>query len=384
MGLTLLSLSGLALLLAYAVIVQRCLSTWNAMAEWEVPEGYQSHTFVTVLVPARNEASRIGPLLDSLSRQSYPHNQFEVIVIDDHSSDGTASRVEAYPLPNLRLLCLEEYLAPGEAVLSYKKKALEVGVQQARGTLLLTTDADCEAPPHWVATHVAFHEATGAWLTAAPVLFHRRQGLLQHFQSLDLIGMMAVTGAGIHSRFMYMANGANLAFTKAVFNAVGGYAGNEQHASGDDVFLIQKVAARAPEKVAFLKSREATVQTLPLYGLKRFVNQRLRWGTKNKSYQDWRIAVVLGLVFLLCWFTLAALLAFPLFGIYGLGLALFLFLGKGLVDYIFLSAATSFFERPWLLRRFWLMEGLHVVYMAFIGLLSLIVKRYEWKGRQVR
>lgn len=384
MMLTLLSLLGLALLLAYAAIVQRCLVTWNAMAEWEPQEGFQPQTFVTVLVPARNEASNIGPLLDSLSRQSYPHHQFEVIVIDDHSTDNTPELVEAHPMPNLRLLRLAEHLAPGERVLSYKKKALEVGVQNARGAIILTTDADCEAPPQWVATHSAFQESTGAWLTAAPVLFHREQGLLQGFQSLDLLGMMAVTGAGIHGRFLFLANGANLAFTRAVFHAVGGYAGNEQHASGDDVFLIQKVAARSPEKVAFLKSREATVHSLPVSGLKRFVGQRLRWGTKNKSYEDWRIPVVLGVVFLLSWLILATFLAFPIYGVFGLGLVLALFLGKGLVDYIFLSAAASFFGRPGLLRRFWLMEGLHILYVAVIGLLSLVVRRYEWKGRRVR
>lgn len=303
-----------------------------------------------------------------------------MIVIDDHSTDGTPEIVERRPLPSLRLLRLAEHLRPDETILSYKKKALELGVEQAAGELILTTDADCEAPPHWLASYAAFYEASGARFIAAPVLFHREQNLLQYFQSLDFIGMMAVAGAGIHRRFLYMANGANLAFAKAAFQEVGGYAGNRQHASGDDIFLIQKMVAKNPDTVAFLKSREAVVHSLPAPGLRSFASQRLRWGTKNASYDDWRITLVLGLVFLLCWF----ILALPLFGLYGLGLALALFLGKGLADYLLLSTAAAFFGRSALLRRFWLMEGMHILYIALIGLLALVVKRYEWKGRRVR
>lgn len=382
MPLTILSLAGLALLLAYAALIRRCLAAWSALPEWELPEGARPTTFITVLVPARNEAARIGNLLESLVQQDYPH--YEVIVIDDHSTDGTACLVEKHPLERLRLLRLAEHISPGDTIKSYKKKALELGVRNARGALILTTDADCEAPAGWLAAHAAFHEATGAHFIAAPVLFHREQNLLQRFQSLDFIGMMAVTGAGIHGRFLYMANGANLSFTKALFQQLGGYSGNEQYASGDDIFLIQKAAARVPGKVAFLKSREAAIHTLPMPDLRSFVQQRLRWGAKNHSYQDWRVTAALGLVFLLCWYILGMLLASPVFGLYGLGLALGLIAGKGLADYFFLSAATSFFGRASLLRRFWLMEVMHILYIAFVGLLSVVIKRYEWKGREVR
>ena len=382
--LTLLSVAGLGLLLAYAIILQRCLTAWNTLPEWERPAGYDPRTFISVLIPARNEAPVIGHLLDSLRRQSYPEELFEVIVIDDHSSDDTAAFVEQHPMPNLRLLYLAPHLDPAEKVLSYKKKALALGVEHASGTLIVTTDADCVAPPDWLASHAAFHEMTGASFIAAPVLFHREQNLLQRFQSLDFIGMMAVTGAGIQGRFLYMSNGANLAFTKALFQEIGGYMGNEQFASGDDIFLIQKAAARRPGKVAFLKSREVTIHSLPMPDWKSFVNQRLRWGTKNASYKDWRITAVLGLVFLLCWFIPGMFLTAPLFGFYGLGLALALFAGKGLADYLFLNTAAAFFDRSRLLKDFWLLEGMHVLYIAAIGLLSLLIRQYEWKGRRVR
>ncbi|MCO6491821.1 MAG: glycosyltransferase [Phaeodactylibacter sp.] len=384
MLLTLLSAAGLGLLLAYAVVIQRCLAAWNALPEWERPAGYHPRTFISVLIPARNEAPVIGQLLDSLRRQSYPKELFEVIVIDDHSSDDTAAFVEQHPMLNLRLLHLAAHIDPAEKILSYKKKALALGLEHACGTLVVTTDADCVVPPHWLACHAAFHETTDAWFVAAPVLFHREQNLLQRFQSLDFIGMMAVTGAGIQSRFLYMANGANLAFTKTLFQDIGGYMGNEQYASGDDIFLIQKAAARRPGKVAFLKSREAAVHSLPVPDWKSFVNQRLRWGTKNANYKDWRITAVLGLVFLLCWFILGMFLAVPWFGFYGLGLALALFAGKGLADYLFLSTAAGFFGRSRLMKDFWLLEVMHVLYIAAIGLLSLLIRQYEWKGRRVR
>jgi cellulose synthase/poly-beta-1,6-N-acetylglucosamine synthase-like glycosyltransferase len=231
---------------------------------------------------------------------------------------------------------------------------------------------------------VSFFEQNRAQMIAGPVNFYQEKNALERFQSLDFLGMILLTGAGLHSGLLRMGNGANLAYTRAAYEAVGGFSGVDHLASGDDLFLMHKVEGQFPGQVRFLKALEATVYTLPMPSWRAFIQQRLRWGTKNASYREWQITAVLGLVFGVCWGIL--LLAFCLpwaVSTLGLSLAILLF-SKILADYALLRQAALFFRREDLLRSFVYAQVLHIVYIAVIGLLANVVKRYEWKGRRVR
>ncbi|MCB0569554.1 MAG: glycosyltransferase [Phaeodactylibacter sp.] len=377
-------IAGFILALGYSLLTRWLLQAWDALPEWDAPEGWTPHTHVSVIVPARNEEQSIGACLQSILQQDYPEDLLECIVVDDHSTDQTAAVARATASSRIRLLSLAEHTDASIPVQSYKKKALEVGIAHAHGQLIVTTDADCRARPAWLRQLVSYYEATGARAIAAPVLFSPVHNALERFQALDFAGMMLVTGAGITQQALYLANGANLAYEKAAFEAAGGFSGNEQFASGDDVFLIQKIASRYPGQIGFVKSRDAVVYTPPQATLRAFFQQRLRWGAKNESYDSWRTTAVIGLVFLYCWAILAAILALPFLPAYGAGLFLALFLAKAVSDYLLLSTAAHFFGRPRLLRGFLRSELMHVAYFALVGVLSLVVKHYEWKGRVVR
>jgi hypothetical protein len=182
---------------------------------------------------------------------------------------------------------------------------------------------------------------------------------------------------------MRMGNGANLAYTRAAFEAVNGFAGVDQLASGDDLFLMHKIEQRYPGQVKFLKSLKATVYTMAMPDWRSFFQQRVRWGTKNAAYQEWRITVVLGLVFGLCWAIIVAALLSPFVPGFGWCL-LILLLAKIGADCLLLSTASTFFQRKDLLRVFWQAQVLHILYIAIVGLWANVRKQYEWKGRQVQ
>lgn len=219
-------------------------------------------------------------------------------------------------------------------------------------------------------------------MIAAPVNFHREQNLLERFQSLDFLGMMLLTGAGLHSGLMRMGNGANLAYTRRAFEAVGGFRGVDHLASGDDLFLMHKIEQQYPGQVKFLKSKAATVYTLAMPDWHSFWQQRLRWGTKNAAYQEWRITAVLGLVFVTCWGIILSGLGiiFSTHLIVSFGILL---LCKIVADYLLLHQASTFFGRKGLLRVFWPAQVLHIVYIAGVGLWANLYKKYQWKGRRV-
>lgn len=365
---------------AYFLLILYFLYHWSKIPQQDLSPQFLPSTTVSIIIPARNEAGNIEVCLQSILAQNYPVHLMEVIVVDDHSEDDTASIVQSLSDPRIHLIGLADYPIQG---LAFKKHGIHIGIQQSRGDLIVCTDADCEMGPEWLRNMVAFFEQEEVQMIAGPVNFHQENNLLERFQSLDFLGMMLLTGAGLQSGLMRMGNGANLAYTRAAFDAVGGFRGVDQLASGDDLFLMHKIEQRYPGQVKFLKSLEATVYTTAMPDWRSFFQQRVRWGTKNAAYQEWRITAVLGLVFGLCWAIIVAALLWPFVPGFGWCL-LILLLAKIGADCLLLSTASTFFQRKDLLRVFWQAQVLHILYIAIVGLWANVRKQYEWKGRQVQ
>jgi len=370
---------------------------WKAMPVVSLSDNYAAKTTITVLIPARNEADKIADCLRSIVNGNYPQNLLEIIVLDDFSEDQTAKIVQQLsenlvlkkPGNLISCICLADHLPPEAQFTPNKKKAIELGVRQANGEIVVSTDADCIAPPDWLLHIAAAFEKAETQMVCAPVAFHQEKNLLQRFQSLDFIGMMGITGAGYNLGWHQMANGANLAYRKQVFESVGGYKGNAHISSGDDMFLVQKVAAQWPGSVCFLKSPEATVLTTAPSSWRGFWQQRLRWGTKNAAMPSWPLRLSLLTVFLFCWsiwVNLALAIYTASAGSYAPYFAVFLFqiILKAVFDYFFLSEMCDFFKRKDLLRWFLPSCFLHTAYIALLGTASIFSKNYKWKGRAAK
>lgn len=365
--------------ISYLLLIVYFLYHWSKIPLWVPPADFQASTRVSIIIPARNEANNIEAGVKAILAQHYPIHLMEVIVVDDHSEDATAAIVKSITDPRLQLIHLADFPIQGQA---FKKHGIQVGIRQSRGELILCTDADCVMGSNWLLSMVSLYEHGNVKMIAGPVNFHQEQNLLERFQSLDFLGMMLLTGAGLHSGLMRMGNGANLAYARRAFEAVGGFSGVDHLASGDDLFLMHKIEQRYPGQVQFLKSLEATVYTLAMPDWNSFLQQRLRWGTKNAAYQEWRITAVLGLVFGLCW----AIILVGIIAIFVPTLLLpfgILLACKILADYLLLRRASIFFKRKELLRVFWLAQVLHIFYIAMVGLWANLYKTYQWKGRKV-
>ncbi len=375
------NLFSVVLSLAYAWLLFAYRQAWRSMPNAVLPENFAPQKRITVLIPARNEADKIGACLQSILDGNYPPNLLEIIVLDDFSEDAT-SEVASRQFQVARVLPLADYLPLEARFTPNKKKALQLGVAQANGELIVSTDADCITPKNWLRRLAFAFEDPETRLLCGPVVFHREHNLLQRFQSLDFLGMMGITGAGIWENWHFMANGANLAYRKSAFEQVNGYEGNEHLASGDDMFLVQKIARRWPGSVAFLKSPEAAVQTEAAPDLRSFIQQRLRWSTKNAALPDVRLRLSLLTVFLFCWSIWLNLVfalwlkSFALAWILVFQIAL-----KAIFDYLFLSEMSRFFNRRDLMRWFIPSFFMHTVYIPLVGSLSLFFKDYVWKGR---
>jgi cellulose synthase/poly-beta-1,6-N-acetylglucosamine synthase-like glycosyltransferase len=335
-------------------------------------------TYFTVVIPARNEAANIKACIDSILSQDYPTAHFEVIVIDDFSEDDTAFIVKAFSAqyPQVRLLSLADYYKPGE-LNSFKKKAIEKAVSQANGNWIVTTDADCLVPPLWLSLYNQYIIIEHPVFVAAPVMFTQEKGVLNQFQLLDFMALQGITAAAVGAGKHSMCNGANLAFEKSAFIAVGGYQGVDHIASGDDMFLMHKMKATLTGGVGYLFHPDAVVLTKPLHKWKDFIMQRIRWSSKARYYDDTSIFWVLLLVYV---FNFSFLLMLLVGDFSSLIIALAF---KTFFELFFLDPVARFFNLRSHLRYFALYQPLHILYTLFAGLFGQI-KTYTWKGRKVK
>ncbi len=367
----------------YICLMRRYLRFWQQIPIWEIPVSFQPTTKVTVIIPARNEAENIVACLNSVCQQNFPTKLYEVLLVDDHSTDQTGEIAAALNYSHLKIITLADYVDRNK-IQSFKKIGIATAIEQATGTLIVTTDADCTVHPDWLNYLVSFYEAQHHKFIAAPVNFYEEKNTLEKFQSLDFQGMMGITGAGIEGDFMRMCNGANLAYEKAAYKAVDGFAGIDQLASGDDMLLMQKIIRQFPGSVGYLKNPVACTFTYAQPDLKSFVSQRLRWASKSAAYPEWQVTFMLAMTFFFCWSILISFLLIPFFGKIMFGVFIVQFLVKSFMDYQLLSTMTRFFDRNNLLKTFWISQVLHILYVAGIGLLANLKKEYSWKGRVVR
>ncbi len=136
------------LFICYSILILYYWQSWRSIPDFTLSNQTVS-TFISVIIPARNEEENIGNLLKALQEQTYPKELFEIIVVDDHSTDKTAEIVAQFE--NVKLLHLEDDINN-----SYKKKAIETGIAAASGELIVTTDADCIPSSEWLQTIASF------------------------------------------------------------------------------------------------------------------------------------------------------------------------------------------------------------------------------------
>jgi cellulose synthase/poly-beta-1,6-N-acetylglucosamine synthase-like glycosyltransferase len=179
-----------------------------------------------------------------------------------------------------------------------------------------------------------------------------------------------------------MCNGANLAYEKRIFNEVAGFTGIDNIASGDDMLLMHKISSKYPERIHYLKSKQAIVASLPMQTWKDFFDQRIRWSSKARFYDDKRIFWVLLLVYLFNLSFLVLLVAGSWFHVLWVYAGI-LWIAKTIIEFPFVYSVASFFDKTSLLKYFFFFQPLHIAYTIMAGLLGQFGK-YEWKGRKVR
>jgi cellulose synthase/poly-beta-1,6-N-acetylglucosamine synthase-like glycosyltransferase len=245
----------------------------------------QPVTFVSVVVACRNEQKNLPSLLNSIARQNYPDYLFEVIIVDDNSTDKTFEIAEGFNgITNLLTLYNK-----GKG----KKQALRTGITAAKGNLVLATDADCSMGENWIRIIAAFYELNRPDMIICPVQIESIPGFLRKFQELEFLSLQGITAASAISGEATMCNGANLAFTREAYLDHSDNLHDEVN-SGDDIFLLHSLKKENRAKILWMESPDTMVTTNSTSTYRSFLKQRSRWISKGKTYKD-RYTIVLGI-----------------------------------------------------------------------------------------
>jgi len=372
-------LSTLSLLLTglYLSVLIYLIKGWNAVRRPRVKlSGFT--TKVTVMIAARNEEDKIHLTIEDILAQDYPKHLTEIIIVDDHSTDRTSKIISRYSSQGVKLLQLNE----DKPLNSYKKKAISEAIKLSTGELMVATDADCRMGSKWLSTVVGYYEVENPLMISSPVTYFEERSLFERMQSLEFSYLIGVGASFIGNGHASTCNGANLAYRKDVFYEVGGFNGIDELASGDDELLLQKVSARFPGSIGFLKHYDAVVFTHAKHNLKEFMQQRRRWASKSVKYKDKKVvAILVGIWMFNVSLLVNACLGF--YDIYFLKLLALQVLLKYLFELAFLLPISSFFKRRKLVRLLIIIIPIHVFYLIYIGFIGN-TKAYTWKGREVR
>lgn len=357
------------ILLSYCILVIVLIIGWLKSRAQYIPNAVGTENFISVIIAFRNEAAYLPRLLETLAAQTY--RQFEVIFVDDHSSDQSLTVLKNSSLKNLKILT-----NPGIG----KKSALAHGIYYAKGEIIITTDADCTLPVNWLTSVNLFFQDANLMMLFGAVRLQPSHTFFQRLQAIEFASLIGSSGAAAALGKPVMCNGANLAYRRSVFMEVNGYLGNEHIASGDDEFLMRKIFERYPFGIQFAHSQAATVDTQPQPDLRSFFTQRIRWASKWKSNSS--IHTVALAFFILAsqvaslWCIISLLTSVSI-------VPLCLLLIKALAESLFLGQVCRFLKIKWNWLAFIVLQFVYPIYVISVGIVSNFVA-YSWKDRKIR
>jgi biofilm PGA synthesis N-glycosyltransferase PgaC len=235
---------------------------------------------VSILVPFRNEKDHIGILAGDLGKQTFPQGQWEVLFVDDHSTDDSA-RILA-PMLSERASFHYYRLPPG---ISGKKGAISYGIQHAAHDRIIQVDADCRITPGFISSHVSFLERNPSDLVAGLVTTGTAGGrFLETFERMDMLALAGVGAGSFNLGRPLMCSGANLNYTRQLYQETRPFDPGSSVPSGDDMFLM--IGARKLGKtLTFNLHPQSMVTTFPVKNWKTLIGQRIRWGAKSARYR---------------------------------------------------------------------------------------------------
>jgi cellulose synthase/poly-beta-1,6-N-acetylglucosamine synthase-like glycosyltransferase len=331
---------------------------------------------VSVVVAAKDEERLLPLLLSSLEKQTA--EEFEIVLINDRSGDRTGEIMEGFRRKHGERVKVVHNTRDPVAV-NPKQAALDYGLREASGDVLLFTDSDCELPETWVEGLLRYFDNPRTGTVFGQIAVKGSSSFLERYQWFDqaLIHQYSSGTAGLGLPTSCFGN--NLGARRAVLDDVGGFRALG-YTLTEDAALISK-AGKKGWKVSVSTREDTTILTAPQDSWRRFINQHVRWNSGGFFSEDLvtRLGyrtIVLFLMFSTLVLPFASLMPFLLI------LPVTSFISIGLIA-LLLGLLYAPGKSAYLLR---LVPNtlFFMLFYSWITLLCLIRVSPEWKGRKLR
>ena len=344
---------------------------------------------IAVLVAARNEEARLPRCLDALLAQDYPADRIDIFVADDHSTDGTAAVIERYRLRTAaavpagpafddeapELPAVHAVAVPDPyGTLRGKALAIHSAVEACDHDILLVSDADCAPPPAWARSLVAYFDDPETGMVCGQTYIETPGDRLSELQALDWAYLLAVSSVLAEAGRPLTAMGNNMAFRRALYEAVGGYPALPFSVT-EDYMLFKSIHEQTDARLRYPADPALRNVTLPLHRITDVYQQRRRWargGMKAKPV----VYLAYALTHLAHLLPLVGLIVAP-------GPTLAVLAVKIGADFAVLWTALGPSERRGLLRTFPQFEAYLFFYLITLPTVLLFFPEINWKDRKL-
>jgi len=334
--------------------------------------------FISVIIAARNEDKHLSFLLDNLLKQDYPQDKFEIIIVNDRSTDKTDYILNNFSkkYSQIKYISIQDEI-PG---LVRKKRALTEGVNHAQGEVLLFTDADCRPGKFWLSSmNEVFSRGFDVIVGYSPLECQGKgfgKKIICMLKKLERLAMFTLSDGSIGWNWGITATGRNFAYKKNVFESIGGYEGIGHIPSGDDDLFLQKISKSHSYKLGFATHPGSFVPSIEQKSGSQTFQQEKRRGSKWRYYPALIKSVsLLAFIYL---FLILITFVLALAGVLTWRLFLIVFLVKSLSDFLILLRGATIFREYISLLIFPFVEVLYAPYFVIFGLLGTFSK-YKWK-----
>ena len=327
--------------------------------------------FVSVVIAARNEDDNIGNLVGDLIKQNYKKNKFEIIIVDDRSTDNTWNIINHFDQKYLQVRGIR--ITEKSKEMTPKKFALTSAIEQSKGNIIISTDADCRVPKNWINSIAnQFDEETGIVIGYSKI-DTQDLSFLNNYQKIDFLTLMSANAGSSGWDLPWTGSGQNIAYKKEAFNKINGFKPVADQISGDDFYLVQSISKIS--KARYNARYDGAVKTQPMISWWSFLSQRTRWASNARKLFN---SDFFFLLFLFLNLFVNTILFCGLFIKSTWEYLPMLFGFKFLFDSLLVAYSSRLFKTPINFSTYIIWSLLQPIYTPVLGIVSMIGK-YRWK-----
>ena len=315
-------------------------------------------TKISIVVAAKNEELNVETLFNSLVKLDYPKNFYEVIFVDDNSTDATFNTLSSLTkdLSNFKVIRAIDKKYEG------KRGALQIGIDASLHNNIVITDADCKVSSGLLKSYSGHFNYWNKFVFGvAPYV--QKKSFVNSVACFDNFWVHLLTFSFSYHGLPYSAAARNMGFDKRAFNEVGGYSKTTDTLSGDDDLLLREVV-KNKMKVGLITNENAFVFSTAKQSIKELIHQKSRH-TSTSNYYTKKVKFNLGLWHFVNYFMLASVFLIPLNFEY-----IYLFLFKMIMDIFIVKHFMRMFSYKF--------SAVQIIYLQLTYELLLIV--YFIKG----